>query len=289
MEQTVKREYASSNYLLPADNAETKRLNLQHRILTKAFGDQLALAPLTLRTNDRVLESGAGTGIWAQEFSAFHSQNNVLLDIECIDISDKQFPREYPSNIHFSIRSVTDLPSQWHNSFSYIHQRLLIAAMDDSRWNIAIDQLYNVLKPGAWIELVEVRVKGYDRGFGVGPNSKRLISLIMSLYASKGRITDLDVYLPKLLAKKGFIDIHCEDRKVHIRESVDNDGLNRSKQFHDLWMGIKTPVLAGGGFGIVGSDNEFDQLLEGCLKEWNESDKAYNTFYSIVARKPVEL
>ncbi|KAF9073088.1 hypothetical protein BDP27DRAFT_1445258 [Rhodocollybia butyracea] len=250
------------------DNVTTIfKLNLLHRIITKAFGDQLALAPITLRTNDRVLESGAGTGIWAQEFSAFHSQNNVLLDIECIDISDKQFPREYPSNIHFSIP-------------------LLIVAMNDARWITAIDQLYDVLKPGACIELVEIGVKGY--GFGVGPNSKRLESLVLSLYASKGVVTDLEVYLPKLLAKKGFIDIHREDRKVYIRESVDNDGLNRLKQFHDLWMGIKTPVLTSGGFGIVGSDNEFDQLLEGCLKEWKESDKAYNTYYSIVARKPVE-
>ncbi|KAF9060598.1 hypothetical protein BDP27DRAFT_1236583, partial [Rhodocollybia butyracea] len=98
----------------------------QHRILKKAFGDELALAPITLHSHDLVLESGAGTGIWAQEFSAFHSQNNVLLNIECIDISDKQFPREYPSNIHFSIHSVTDLPQEWKNSFSYIHQLLRI-------------------------------------------------------------------------------------------------------------------------------------------------------------------
>ncbi|KAF9062608.1 hypothetical protein BDP27DRAFT_1233305 [Rhodocollybia butyracea] len=285
MEQTVKREYVSSNYLLPADNAETERLNLQHCILKKAFGDELALAPITLHSHDLVLESGAGTGIWAQEFSAFHSQNNVLLNIECIDISDKQFPREYPSNIHFSIHSVTDLPQEWKNSFSYIHQRLLVGALNDSRWNIAIDQLHDVLKPGAWIELVEVEAKGL--GYGVGPNSKRLASLITSLHTSKGIITDLEVYLPKLLARKGFTDIHCEGRDIPIRESVDNDGLNRSKQWHDLWMGVKTPVLTGGGFGIVGSEEEFDKLLEGCLKEWNESDKAYTTYYAIVARKPI--
>ncbi|KAF9060628.1 hypothetical protein BDP27DRAFT_1236515 [Rhodocollybia butyracea] len=285
MEQTVKREYASLNYLLPADSVETERLNLQHHIVTKAFGGQLVLAPITFNSNDRVLESGAGTGIWAQEFSAFHSRNNLRLDIECIDISDKQFPHEYPSNIHFSIRSVIDLPQEWQNSFSYIHQRLLIAAMNDSRWNVAIDQLYEVLKPGAWLELVEVEAKVFD--FQVGPNSKRLVSLITSLHASKGIVGDLGLYLPKLLAKKGFKDIHCEGREIPIRESVNNDGLNRSQQWYDLWMGMKTPVLTSGGFGIISSEEEFDELLEGCLKEWNESDKAYTTYYTIVARKPV--
>ncbi|KAF9064049.1 hypothetical protein BDP27DRAFT_1299260 [Rhodocollybia butyracea] len=287
MEPTVKREYTSSNYLLPADDVETERLRIQHRILTKAFGNQLALAPITFHSNDRVLESGAGSGIWAQELSDFHSQNNLLLDIECIDISDKQFPHEYPSNIHFSIHSVTDLPREWQNSFSYVHQRLLMAAMNDSRWNMAIDQLYDVLKPGGWIELVEVDVKGF--GFGVGPNSKRLVSLITSLFASKGVVLDLGVYLPKLLAKKGFIDIQCEGRNIPIREPMDNDEFNGSKQLHDLWMGMKTPVLTGGGFGIVGSEKEFHELLEGSLKEWNESYKAYNPWYTIVAKKPLEV
>lgn len=38
------------------------RLNLQHRIIIRAFENQLAVAPLNLKSGDRVLESGAGSG-----------------------------------------------------------------------------------------------------------------------------------------------------------------------------------------------------------------------------------
>lgn len=38
------------------------RLNLQHRIIIKAFDDKLVMAPVSLKEGDRVLESGAGTG-----------------------------------------------------------------------------------------------------------------------------------------------------------------------------------------------------------------------------------
>ncbi|KAF9072811.1 S-adenosyl-L-methionine-dependent methyltransferase [Rhodocollybia butyracea] len=285
MEESPIRHYASAqSYLLPADSLETARLNLQHCIITKAFEDRLALAPVHLKPNDRVLESGAGTGIWALEFSAFGAQNNSLLDIECIDISDKQFPLKYPTNIHFSIQSVTNLPVEWKNSFSYVHQRLLVTAMNDSRWNQTINQLFDVLAPGGWVELVEV--ESANLGYGVGPYSKRLVSLITSLYKAKGVIGNLGVYLPNLLEKVGFVDIHCESRRVPIHRSHNNDGLNRSKQYYDLWMGIKAPVLAGGGYGIVENETEYDQLLQGCLNEWDESNVATTTYYTIVARKP---
>ncbi|KAF9072813.1 hypothetical protein BDP27DRAFT_1417875 [Rhodocollybia butyracea] len=285
MEDISPRHYTSiETYLLPDDNLETERLSVHHRIITKACEDRLILAPVSLRSNDRVLESAAGSGIWALEFSASNTQNNLPLDIECIDISDKQFPQKYPSNIHFSVQSVTDLPKEWQNSFSFVHQRFLIVGMNASFSKIAINQLFDVLIPGGWIELVEIEVKLLS--LGSGHCSKRLMSLLNSLFEERGIAGNLGVYLPNLLEKVGFIDIHCETRHVPIRRSLNNDGLNRSKHWYDVWMGMKTPILAGGGYGIVKTEAEFDQLLQGCLNEWDESNEASSTYYIIVARKP---
>ncbi|KAF9072749.1 hypothetical protein BDP27DRAFT_1319911 [Rhodocollybia butyracea] len=271
MKYTSPRHYASmKTYLLPDDKLETARLSVHHRIITKAYEGRLILAPVSLGSNDRVLESAAGSGIWALEFSASNAQNNLPLDIECIDISDKQFPRRHPSNIHFSVQSVTNLPKEWHNSFSYVHQRYLILAVNDSLWNIAIKELFDALVPGGWIELAETEVRLLS--YGSGHCSKRLMQL--------------GVYLPNLLEQVGFIDIHCETRRVPIRRSLNNDGLDRSKHLYDLWMGMKAPILAGGGYGIVKTEVEFDQLLQGCLNEWDESDEASSTYYIIVAIKP---
>ena len=40
------------------------RLNLQHRIIVKAFDGKLLVAPVSLKEGDRILESGAGTGVY---------------------------------------------------------------------------------------------------------------------------------------------------------------------------------------------------------------------------------
>lgn len=185
--------------------------------------------------------------------------------------------------MHWSVQSVTHLPREWQNSFSYVHQRLLIAALDDLGWNKAINQFCDVLMPGGWIELVEIEAKMLR--YGVGPKSEALVALITQLFNKKGVIGDPQIYLPALLAKVGFVDIHCESRDVPICQSM-GDGLNRSQQWYDLWMGMKGPMVTGGGYGIVQSEKEYETLLQGCLEEWTKSDLANTTYYTIVARKP---
>lgn len=39
-------------------------MNAQHRMIRKAFGGKLLLAPISLEDGDRVLESGVGSGIY---------------------------------------------------------------------------------------------------------------------------------------------------------------------------------------------------------------------------------
>ncbi|KIK57589.1 hypothetical protein GYMLUDRAFT_46149 [Collybiopsis luxurians FD-317 M1] len=276
------RYYASVHYLLPADESETTRLNSQHRVVTRAFENKLSLVPMELQTGYRVLESGAGTGLWALEFSEQNKEEGIVLDMECIDISDKQFPATHPSNVHFSVHSVVNLPAEWSGTFSYAHQRLLVGAMNDLRWRKAVSELFRVLSPGGWVELLEHDEK--DSDFGVGPCSKKLESLILAMYAERGIISDLGTYLPSILAEVGFVDVRREARQVTIGRSGETG--YRSEDWRDLWKGTKVHVLSAGGYGLVTTEKEYDELLEGSTDEWNNSDKAVSTFYTILARKP---
>ncbi|KIK66220.1 hypothetical protein GYMLUDRAFT_38034 [Collybiopsis luxurians FD-317 M1] len=276
------RYYASRQYLLPADEPETSRLNIQHRVLTKAFENQLSLAPLDLQTNDRTLESGAGTGIWALEFSEQSKKEGIELDIECIDISNKQFPHTHPANVHFSVHSVVELPADWSGTFSYAHQRLLILAMNGSRWRQAVGELFRVLSPGGWVELLEPEVKQLN--FDVGPCSKKLKSLILSMFMENGIIDNLGVYLPSILEEAGFVNVRCETRHMSIGKSGDSGYL--SEEWRDLWKGIKQPLLDSGGYGLVQTGEEFEEILEGATLEWDNSNEAGCTYHTILARKP---
>ncbi|KIK57590.1 hypothetical protein GYMLUDRAFT_46152 [Collybiopsis luxurians FD-317 M1] len=202
--------------------------------------------------------------------------------MECIDISDKQFPATYPSNTHFSVHSITDLPAEWTGTFSYAHNRLLTAAMNDSRWRKAIGEVFRVLAPGGWVELVEHDAK--DSDFGVGPYSKKLQDLIMAMYAERGVIIDLGAYLPRLLAEAGFVDVRREARKVTIGRSGETG--YRSEDWRDIWEGTKQQVLNGDGYGFVKTEEEYNELLQGSLQEWNSSNEARCAFCTILARKP---
>ncbi|KAJ3877951.1 S-adenosyl-L-methionine-dependent methyltransferase [Lentinula edodes] len=276
-----------SHYILPSDSRETGRLNLQHRLIVKAFDGKLVFAPLTLKSGDRVLESGAGSGIWTLEFWKEYSQKNIHLDIECIDISRDQFPSQVPSSVHFSLRSILDVPLEWSDQFTFVHQRLLVAALPRPLWHKALHQIYRVLKPGGWLELVESHAK--IRKFVVGPNSKNLALISDRMFESKDFVGDTEVYLPPVMREMGFVDVRCEGRDVPISNSrsvVDDDGLDRVQIWYDLWKGFKGSILAGGGYGIVSSEEEYESLLLACKDEWNNSTEAYTTYWTILAKKP---
>jgi len=104
---TTQRTFESSLYALPSDEGEQERLSLQHRITVKAFDGELFMAPVSLKDGDRVLESGAGTGIWMLHYAA---QVPSTIQIHGIDITSNLFPANHPTNLHFSVNSITSLP-----------------------------------------------------------------------------------------------------------------------------------------------------------------------------------
>ncbi|KAJ4470959.1 hypothetical protein J3R30DRAFT_3532531 [Lentinula aciculospora] len=284
--QVLQRYYPSPQYLLPADEKEAIRLDAQHLIIVKAFENRLSLAPLTLTAGDKVLESAAGSGIWALEFAALNIVNGAAVDIECIDISSRQFPSIHPAHIHFSVQSVANLPYEWTNTFAYAHQRLIVLAMNASLWRSAISEMYRVLRPGGWLELVEFETERFH--CGVGPSSNKLCSLVDKLFAEKGIIQDVSVYLCPLLEEVGFIDVQSETRDVPVggRRVVEGGNGYTGEEWGEGWMGIKVPVVNGGGYGVVNTAEEFDGLLQNSVREWNNSKEVHTSFYTILARKP---
>ncbi|KAF5392917.1 hypothetical protein D9757_001062 [Collybiopsis confluens] len=255
-------------------------------MIVKLFGNRLFLAPFKLETGSRVLESAAGTennaGIWALEFFEEHRKNDIILNMDCIDISDRQFPRDHPSNMHFFVSSVTDLPAEWIGRFSFVHQRLLVSALNDTLWRQAISELFRVLVPGGWLELVEA--EGKDVHYGIGPNSTRLQSIFLQVYENKGHSGDLTALL-SLVEKTGFVDIQSEIRPSRIGPSGENG--YSSGEIGNFFRGLKRDVIEDGG-GIYGvTEEEYESLVQESELEWNMTpDKAHVFYRTIVARKP---
>lgn len=93
-----------------------------------------------------------GPGTWlfemAEDFP--HSQFHGL-DITPV------FPEGIkPANVSFTLGNLAERLPYPDNHFHYIHQRLLIFGLTLPQWDLAMQELLRVLKPGGWIEFVEV-------------------------------------------------------------------------------------------------------------------------------------
>ncbi|KAJ3862966.1 hypothetical protein EV359DRAFT_82827 [Lentinula novae-zelandiae] len=262
-EQPTGRYYASKQYLLPADNVETQRLNTHHNVIVNAFGSKLSVAPTNLTTGDRVLESAAGSGIWALEF---FEKNRAEGRSSLPPIHPKSTSLSTSLSISLILTGLTRFPS---DTFSFAHQRLLVAAMNDTLWHAAVAELFRVVKPGGWVELVEIEAQDFS-SWSVGPNSTKLASLINALYGGKGVSGDLSVYLPVILKEAGLLRVKGYG----------------SDMWRDLWMGMMGPVIEAGGYGVVDTVEEYEALVRGTEVELKNSQKGCTTFFAILARKP---
>lgn len=217
------------------------------------------------------------TAVWLTETAAQISTSAIL---HGIDIESRLFPTSKAHNVSFSVNSVTSLPTAWTGRFDFVHQRLLLAALQSSEWPRALSEMYRVLAPGGWIQL------GEAGQWHAGPTDARLASLVRALFESRGLLLDIAVDLPKLVEEAGFESIKIEKRLIPLGRWAGSQGRDASDNFLGVSAGMKTPILRSGGFGLVSSEKEFDELIEAVRKEWDEYQGAEIVFHIILAKKP---
>jgi len=142
--------YREGLYHLPNDEHEQERLDLQHHIYRVALDGCLYLAPLPKERIHDVLDVGCGTGLWCIDLADELPGAQVL----GIDLSPIQ-PDMVPPNCKFL---VDDCNSEWVFSqrFDLIHTRAMTAGVKD--WPRLMQQAYDHLKPGGYIELQEFSI-----------------------------------------------------------------------------------------------------------------------------------
>ncbi|KAF9442496.1 S-adenosyl-L-methionine-dependent methyltransferase [Macrolepiota fuliginosa MF-IS2] len=277
------RRYTSAPgtaYLLPSDEEERQRLTKQNALLNRAFGE-LVHAPITLTSQDFVLESATGTGAWLLELV---KQTPGTARFTAIDIESHLFPNPatLPPNISFEVQSVLNLPNEWTSKYTLVHQRLLIAALRTTEWPQAFRQIFRVLKPGGWLQLEE------NDDWAAGPVMKTFRSMMIKL----GESRNIDIWpdvipiLKSYLEDCGFVDVHVDRRCLPLGSWGGQDGRDGRDNLLSLFRGIRAPVMGGGGFGIVGSEEMYDDLMNRVKLEMDSTPGAGCWWVMIRARKP---
>ncbi|TFK39530.1 S-adenosyl-L-methionine-dependent methyltransferase [Crucibulum laeve] len=248
--------------------------------MKRGFDQKNVHAPITLKSGDKVLEAGTGSGIWLLDLST-EVPNDV--EMQGIDIEPRIFPapETCSNNIQFSVHSVTSLPQAWTDRFTLVHQRLLVASLQEVQWRNAINEMYRVTAPGGWIQLFE------PSEWHAGPVNTRHRALITALSHHRGIIWDCYKYIPQMLADAGFVDLKVIQKELPLGKWGGEDGVAHRKNLIEVWWGTKTPILKAGGFGFVNSEQEFDQLMIDLETEWDDTLGSACTWITWCARKPL--
>ncbi|KAF9442498.1 S-adenosyl-L-methionine-dependent methyltransferase [Macrolepiota fuliginosa MF-IS2] len=267
-------------YLLPSDEEERQRLTKQNALINRTFGE-LVHAPITLTSHDFVLESAAGTGAWLLELA---EQTPEAAKFIGIDIESHLFPNPatLPPNISFEVQSVLNLPDEWTGKYTLVHQRLLIAAFRTAEWPQAFKQIFRVLRPGGWLQLEE------NDNWVAGPVMENFRSMMLKLGESRNidLWPDVTPVLKGYLEDCGFVDVRVDRRCSPLGSWGGQDGRDGKDNLLSLFRGIRAPVMGGGGFGVVDSEEMYDDLMNRVELEMDSEPGALCWWVMICARKP---
>ncbi|KAE8376118.1 S-adenosyl-L-methionine-dependent methyltransferase [Aspergillus bertholletiae] len=267
----------------PNDEQESDRLDMLHEMLLVMMDRKLFLAPIE-SSPERVLNLGAGTGIWVMNFADNHPPAEVVgMDlspiqpqlcafnfrvIEPADPKGLQCPPP-PPNARFL---VDDFEEDWvyQGQFDLIHSRYLAGAVHDA-W-------------GFW----DVDVYSED-GSIKGTSVEKYYSVVCSSFTKAGFIISPGPHLGEWLREAGFKEIHVQKYRAPV------GGWPKAKYYKTI--GVWNLLQAETGFeaGAMAvltrfegwSQEEVNHLVSGARKDIRNPDvHPLADFYVVYGRKP---
>ncbi|KAK6516197.1 hypothetical protein TWF506_006108 [Arthrobotrys conoides] len=167
-------------YLLNVDEEASKRLNLQHGILTRMLGGMLIPEPVIARLEQvqeggrnasydwpackenkyiKIADLATGTGIWLYSIRKQLEELGLKAELYGYDLHDNQFPPEDKrEDVEFHTLNILDTPKfqEIGPTYHYIHARLLTTVLTKEEWKIAIDNCLEILRPGGFLHFEEI-------------------------------------------------------------------------------------------------------------------------------------
>lgn len=225
-------------YVLPKDFDEVNRLDFQHYMLRYGLRGNYA-APV--RSPERILDVGCGTGRWAIEIAAVFPQARVL-GIDIVPPTDEGLtPGARPSNVMYAAGNVLEGLPYPDASFDFVHQRFMIGAIPREQWSRVVPDLARVTRPGGWVELVEA---GMSRGSGTALQGLNLY--VKDVLARRGLDIELGSQLTGFLEAAGLTNVTVREVGLPMGAPGGRVGTLAETDYFAAVTAMKAPVVALG-------------------------------------------
>jgi len=188
-------------YWAPNDDQQNESLDISHHKFLMLLDGKLHLAPLP-KDIETALDVGTGTGIWAIDFANQYPDAIV----HGTDLSPIQ-PDFVPLNCEFFIDDAQDEWTYPPNHLDFVHIRGLFGSISD--WPALYKQAYKHLKPGGYIEHIEISIDVKSDDGTIKPDNP-LVTL-SDFFTTAGRITGqtfrISDYMKQDIQDAGFVSV----------------------------------------------------------------------------------
>jgi SAM-dependent methyltransferase len=211
--------YHAGAYQFPNDEREQDRLDLIHHVFYRLTGNKLFMAPIN-PDGVRILDIGTGTGLWAIEMGDHYPAAECVIGTDLSPIQSKWVP----PNVRFV---VDDVEQDWVETqpYDYIHCKYMSGSIQN--WQRLIQQCYEHLKPGGWLELQESDNTMYSEDGSLTPDNSmvRMMDGLMDAAGKIGRTMDPAPHMEGWAQHAGFTNINQQRFKLPIGSWPRDPGL----------------------------------------------------------------
>ncbi|KIW68781.1 hypothetical protein PV04_04702 [Phialophora macrospora] len=266
--------YGERTYVLPNDEMELDRLDLQHHLLKMTFGDRLTTyEPEEKKDLHNVLDIGTGTGIWAIEYGDAHPESIVL----GVDVSPVQ-PAFVPPNVRFEVMDVGQ-PWLFTFQFDFIFSRFMTGAI--ANWRQYIQECFDNLTPGGALEVQDIsfRLRCDDGSLPQDSAFRRWAGYMLEASINLGCPLDSVDSVRELMIETGFVDVEKRAYCWPMNQWPRDPRLKKIGvwTFHDFTASLSGISLALFTRGLSWSPDELEVFLIDVRRDMKNT--AYHAYW----------